>query len=77
MRKSGQRWAAPLCFGTGLALLVQSTTQPPELAIEARLGPALVALGFAVVFWGFVTIQNILQLLAALKGKSLSEGGTP
>lgn len=69
MRKTSQRWAAPLCLLFGLALLVQGSLQPPEMSWEARLGPAMVALGFAAVFWGMLTIQNILQLISAIRGK--------
>jgi hypothetical protein len=56
-------------------MLVQSTFQPPEVPLEVRLGPALVALGFAVVFWGLVTVENILQLVAAIRGRSVPEQG--
>lgn len=75
MRKTSQRWAAPVCFVFGLGLLVHSTFQPSEMSIEVRLAPALVALGFAVLSWGMVSVQNILQLIAAIRGRSIPEEG--
>ena len=75
MRKTSQRWAAPVCFVFGLGFLVQSTFQPPQMSIEVRLAPALVALGFAVISWGMVSIQNLLQLIAAIRGRSIPEQG--
>ena len=77
MRKTSLRWPAPVCFLIGLGLLVQSTFQPSEMTVEVRLGPALVALGFAVIFWGLLTVQNILQLLAAIRGQPVpGQGGS-
>jgi hypothetical protein len=75
MRKTSQRWAAPLCLLLGLGLLIQSTFQPPETSWEVRLGPALVALGFALIFWGLLTAQNILLLISAVRGKTPPEKG--
>lgn len=36
--------------------------------------PAVVALCFSLLFWGLVTVQNVVQLVALLKGHNAGLG---
>lgn len=67
----GRKIAAIVCFVSGIGLLVQSVFQPSDMGLEARVGPAVIALIFALVFWGLLTIQNVFQLLMLLKGQPI------
>jgi hypothetical protein len=70
----GRKLAAWICFFLGLALLVQGTFIPAAEGIQAKVVPAVVALSFSLLFWGMVTIQNVVQLVALLKGQSAGLG---
>ena len=65
----GRKLAAWLCFLLGLALLVIGSLEPPQADLSARIAPALVALVFSLLFWGLLTVQNVCQLLALVKGQ--------
>jgi hypothetical protein len=69
-RVQGRKLAAWICFFLGIALLVQGTFLPASDGIQAKVVPAVVALCFSLLFWGLVTIQNVVQLVALLKGQS-------
>jgi hypothetical protein len=66
----GRKLAAWICFFLGIALLVQGTFIPASDGIQAKVVPAVVALFFSLLFWGLVTIQNVVQLVALLKGQN-------
>jgi hypothetical protein len=68
----GRKIAAIVCFVSGIGLLIHSVFQPSDIGLEARIGPAIVALTFALVFWGLLTIQNVFELLALLKGQPVN-----
>jgi len=65
-----RKLAAWTSFILGVILLVQGTFLPLSASIEAKVVPALVALCFSLLFWGLVTIQNVFQLVALLKGQA-------
>lgn len=65
----GRKLAAWICFVVGLALLVQESLEPATVDAQSRIAPAVVALVFSLLFWGLVTVQNIVQLVALLKGQ--------
>ncbi len=65
-----RKLAAWLSFTLGAALLVQGTFVPPSAGIEAKVVPAIVAFCFSLLFWGLVTVQNVFQLVALLKGQN-------
>ena len=65
----GRKVAAVICFVTGIALLILGAVQPPEVDLQGRVVPAVVALVFALLFWGLLTVQNVVQLLLLLRGK--------
>ena len=69
-----RKLAAWICFTLGIALLVQGTFIPPAAGIQAKVVPVVVALCFSLLFWGMVTIQNVVQLVALLKGQSAGLG---
>jgi hypothetical protein len=76
-----RKLASWICFVVGLALLVQGSLLQPSAEIEARIAPAIVALVFSLLFWGLVTVQNVVQLVTLLKGQAapqppLSEQGS-
>ena len=73
-RVQGRKLAAWICFFLGIALLVQGTFVPPTAGIQAKVVPAVVALCFSLLFWGMVTIQNVVQLVALLKGQNAALG---
>ena len=73
-RAQGRKLAAWICFFLGIALLVQGTFIPPAAGIQAKVVPAVVALCFSLLFWGMVTIQNVVQLVALLKGQNAALG---
>ncbi len=73
-RVQGRKLAAWICFFLGIALLVQGTFIPPAAGIQAKVVPAVVALCFSLLFWGMVTIQNVVQLVALLKGQGAGLG---
>ena len=73
-RAQGRKLAAWICFFLGIALLVQGTFIPPAAGIQAKVVPAVVALCFSLLFWGMVTIQNVVQLVALLKGRNAGPG---
>jgi len=66
--------AAWICFALGVALLVHGTFLPATVGIESKVVPAIVALVFSLLFWGLMTVQNVVQLVALLKGQSASIG---
>ena len=66
----GRKLAAWICFFLGIALLVQGTFIPASDGIKAKVVPAVVAFCFSLLFWGLVTIQNVVQLVALLKGQN-------
>jgi hypothetical protein len=66
----GRKLAAWICFFLGIALLVQGTFIPASEGIQAKVVPAVVAFCFSLLFWGLVTIQNVVQLVALLKGQN-------
>ncbi len=70
----GRKLAAWICFVLGIALLVQGTFVPAADGIQAKVVPAIVALAFSLLFWGMVTIQNVVQLVALLKGQNAGLG---
>jgi hypothetical protein len=70
-RLQGRKLAAILCFLLGIGLLIYGAVAPGAMTLEVRVGPALVALVFALLFWGLLTVQNVFQLLALLKGQPL------
>ena len=72
----GRKLAAWISFILGIALLVQGTFIPPAAGIQAKVVPAVVAFVFSLLFWGLVTIQNVVQLVALLKGQNAALGGT-
>jgi len=69
-----RKLAAWICFVLGIVLLVRGTYLPPDAGIESKIVPAVVALVFSLLFWGLMTIQNVVQLVALLKGQSASIG---
>jgi hypothetical protein len=73
-RVQGRKLAAWICFFLGIALLVQGTFVPAADGIQAKVVPAVVALCFSLLFWGMVTIQNVVQLVALLKGRNATLG---
>lgn len=73
-RVQGRKLAAWICFFLGIALLVQGTFIPAADGIQAKVVPAVVAFCFSLLFWGMVTIQNIVQLVALLKGHDAGAG---
>jgi hypothetical protein len=66
----GRKLAAWICFFLGIALLVQGTFVPASDGIQAKVVPAVVAFCFSLLFWGLVTVQNVVQLVALLKGQN-------
>jgi len=68
-RIQDRKLAAWASFVLGVALLVQGTFVPPSAGIEAKVVPAIVAFCFSLLFWGLVTVQNVFQLVALLKGQ--------
>jgi hypothetical protein len=70
----GRKLAAWICFFLGITLLVQGTFIPATDGIQAKVVPAVVALCFSLLFWGLVTIQNVVQLVALLKGQNTGLG---
>ena len=44
---------------------------PPSAGIEAKVVPSIVAFCFSLLFWGLVTVQNVFQLVALLKGQKV------
>ena len=66
----GHGLAAAICFLAGVALLVQSPFLPAGIGLPARVAPAVIALTFALLFWGLLSVQNILQLIAMIKGQT-------
>jgi hypothetical protein len=73
-KKEGRALAAWICFLLGIALLVQGTFVPAADGIQAKVVPAVVAFCFSLLFWGMVTVQNVVQLVALLKGRSAGPG---
>jgi hypothetical protein len=71
-----RKLAAWLSFALGAALLVQGTFVPPSAGIEAKVVPAIVAFCFSLLFWGLVTVQNVFQLVALLKGQKVDSDST-
>lgn len=69
-RLQGRKAAAVICFLLGVGLLVHSTFLPPGTSLEARVGLAVVALVFSLLFWGLLTIQNVFQLIQVIKGSA-------
>ncbi|HUX43101.1 MAG TPA: hypothetical protein VMV83_18225 [Rectinemataceae bacterium] len=65
-----RKLAAWTSFILGVLLLVQGTFLPLSASIEAKVVPAIVALCFSLLFWGLVTVQNVFQLVALLKGQA-------
>jgi len=76
-RVQGRKLAAWICFFLGIALLVQGTFIPPAAGIQAKVVPAVVAFFFSLLFWGLVTIQNVVQLctLAMVLTECMRNGG--
>ena len=70
----GRKLAAWICFFLGIALLIQGTFLPAAEGIQAKVVPAVVAFCFSLLFWGMVTIQNVVQLVALLKGQNTAPG---
>lgn len=68
-RLQDRKLAAWISFILGSALLVQGASLPPGADLQSKVGPALVALCFSLLFWGLVTIQNVFQLIALLRGQ--------
>jgi hypothetical protein len=66
-RVQGRKVAAVVCFLVGVGLLIQGAWQPPTVPWESRIAPAVVALGFSLLLWGLLTIQNVFQLVKLLK----------
>lgn len=65
-----RKLAAWISFTLGSALLVQGAFLPAGTDIQSKIGPAVVALCFSLLFWGLVTVQNVVQLVALLKGQA-------
>jgi hypothetical protein len=70
-RIQARKLAAWISFATGIALLARSSFLPPTESAQARVLPAIVGLGFSLLFWGLVTVQNVFQLVALLKGTDI------
>jgi hypothetical protein len=68
-RLQSRKLAAWISFDTGIALLARGAFLPPSESVGARVVPAIVGLGFSLLFWGLVTVQNVVQLVALLKGQ--------
>jgi hypothetical protein len=68
-RIQARKLAAWICFVIGVALLVQGSLQPASVDVQSKIAPAVVALVFSLLFWGLVTVQNIVELVALLKGQ--------
>ncbi|MGA2548007.1 MAG: hypothetical protein ABSF43_15775 [Rectinemataceae bacterium] len=71
----GRKIAAWICFILGIGLLIQGSFLPKTAGIESKVLPAIVALIFSLLFWGLLTIQNVVQLVALLKGQNSGLGG--
>lgn len=65
----GRKFAAWVCFFLGIGLLVHGSLLPPAAGLEVRIVPAIVAFVFSLLFWGLVTVQNVVRLVALLKGR--------
>jgi hypothetical protein len=65
----GRKIAAWICLLLGVSLLIAGTFQSPAADLESKVLPAIIALLCSLLFWGVLTVQNIIQLLALLKGK--------
>jgi len=66
-----RKLAAWISFLLGIGLLVQGSFLPPAAGLESKVLPALVALLFSLLFWGLLTVQNVVQLVALLKGHAI------
>jgi hypothetical protein len=66
-----RKLAAWISFLLGIGLLVQGSFLPPAAGLESKVLPALVALLFSLLFWGLLTVQNVVQLVALLKGQAI------
>lgn len=66
-----RKLAAWICFLLGVGLLVQGSFLPASAGLESKVLPAVVALLFSLLFWGLLTIQNVVQLVSLLKGQTI------
>jgi hypothetical protein len=70
METRARSLAAWICFALGVGLLIQGSFLPPTVAAAEKVAPAIVALVFSLLFWGLVTVQNVVRLVALIRGSS-------